>query len=66
MEWYQTNTIFFLNMQPPMNFETGQLSRATNIVQPECNPAYTPIPPMTNYVPPIYTLIPPYDGLRFS
>ena len=36
-------------MQPPsgssMNFEIGQSSRATNIMQPECNSAYTPIPP---------------------
>ena len=41
-----------------MNFETGQSSRATIIVQPQCNPAYTPIPPMTDYVPPTYTPIP--------
>ena len=35
-----------------MNFKTSQSSRATNIMQPECNPAYTPIPPpsMTDYV----------------
>ena len=49
MAWYQSNTIIFLNMQLPsglsMNFETGQSSRTTNIVQPECNHAYTPIPP---------------------
>ena len=41
-----------------MNFEIGQSSRATNIEQPECNPAYIPIPPMTYYVPPTYTPIP--------
>ena len=56
-------------MQLPMNFETSQSSRATNIVQPECNPANTPIPHMTNYVPPTYTPIPPmtnYDSLSAS
>ena len=36
MAWYQSNTIIYFNMQPPMNFETGQSSRAINIVQPEC------------------------------
>ena len=63
MEWYQSNTLIFLNMQPSsessMNFETGQSSKATNIVQPECNPTYTPIPPMIDYVPPTYTPITP-------
>ena len=61
MVWYQSNTIIFLNMQPPsglsMNFETGQSSRATNIAQPECNLAYTPIPPIIDYVAPTYTPI---------
>ena len=42
-----------------MNFEIGQSSRATNIMQSECNPIYTPISPMIDYVPPTYTLIPP-------
>ena len=66
MAWYQSNTIIYLNMQLPMNFETSQSSRATNIMQPECNPANTPIPHMTDYVPLTYTPIPPHDGLRFS
>jgi len=35
-----------------MNFKTGQSLRTTNIVQPKCNSTYTPIPPMTDYVPP--------------
>ncbi|KAH1198158.1 Serine/threonine-protein phosphatase 7 long form [Glycine max] len=63
MAWYQSNTIIFLNMQPSsgssMNFKTDQSSRATNMVQPECNPTYTPFPSMTDYVPPTYTPIPP-------
>ncbi|RZB69201.1 Serine/threonine-protein phosphatase 7 long form-like [Glycine soja] len=65
MAWYQSNTIIFLNMQSPMNFETGQSSRATNIVQPECNPTYTPIPPMTDYIPPTYTPISPMTDYAF-
>ncbi|KAL5187648.1 hypothetical protein HKD37_05G013286 [Glycine soja] len=63
LAWYQSNTIIFLYMQSPseasMNFKTGQSSRETNIMQPECNPTYKPIPRMKNYVPPTYRPIPP-------
>ena len=55
--------LFFLYMQPPngesMNFKIGKSSRATNIVQLEYNPTYTPIPSMTDHVPPHTHQFPP-------